>query len=221
MTSSPLLEARQVSKRFPLPGGGGEFRVLELVGRSGCGKSTLLRILAGLIPASEGEVCYRGRPVAGPCPGVAMVFQSFALLPWLDVLGNVELGLKARGMPPEARRDKALRNLLGRALPATHAAGGCPGRGEAGDRDGPGAPAADDPRDTDPCGTLRQGEPAFARVVLPRAPGAAFQPGRGPAPARHGDRLGALRRALWLRGRHQRAVHRTTLVGRPTIQGKS
>src|SRR3989442_14531396 len=143
MTSSPILEARQVSKRFPLPGGGGEFRVLELLGRSGCGKSTLLRILAGLIPASEGEVCDRGRPVAGPCPGVAMVFfQSFALLPWLDVLGNVELGLKARGMPPEARRDKALRNLLGRALPATHAAGGCPGRGEAGDRDGPGAPAA-------------------------------------------------------------------------------
>jgi len=124
MAASPLLEARQVSKRFPLPGGGRELAVLEkvdlaldegqivaLLGRSGCGKSTLLRILAGLIPATEGEVRYRGRLVTGPCPGVAMVFQSFALLPWLDVLGNVELGLKARGVPPEARRDKALRMI--------------------------------------------------------------------------------------------------------------
>jgi len=124
MTTGPLLEARRVSKRFPLPGGSGEFTVLEkvdlaldegqvvaLLGKSGSGKSTLLRILAGLIPASEGEVHYRGRPVTGPCAGVAMVFQSFALLPWLDVLGNVELGLKARGMPSEARRAKALRMI--------------------------------------------------------------------------------------------------------------
>jgi NitT/TauT family transport system ATP-binding protein len=124
MATGPLLEARRVSKRFPLPGGGGEFAVLDkvdlaldegqvvaLLGKSGSGKSTLLRILAGLIPASEGEVRYRGQPVTGPCAGVAMVFQSFALLPWLDVLGNVELGLKARGMPPEPRRDKALRMI--------------------------------------------------------------------------------------------------------------
>lgn len=124
MASAPLLEARQVSKRFPLPGGAGELRVLEkidlglsegqlvaLLGKSGSGKSTLLRILAGLIPPTEGEVRYRGRLVTGPCPGVAMVFQSFALLPWLDVLGNVELGLKARGVPPEVRRDKALRMI--------------------------------------------------------------------------------------------------------------
>jgi NitT/TauT family transport system ATP-binding protein len=124
MITPPLLEARQVSKRFPLPGGVREVTVLEkidlalhegeivaLLGKSGCGKSTLLRILAGLIPGSEGEVRYRGRPVAGPCPGVAMVFQSFALLPWLDVLGNVELGLKARGVPPTARRDTALRMI--------------------------------------------------------------------------------------------------------------
>ena len=124
MTTGPLLEARRVSKRFPLPAGSGEFTVLEkvdlaldegqvvaLLGKSGSGKSTLLRILAGLIPASEGEVHYRGRPVTGPCAGVAMVFQSFALLPWLDVLGNVELGLKARGMPSEARRAKALRMI--------------------------------------------------------------------------------------------------------------
>jgi NitT/TauT family transport system ATP-binding protein len=119
-----LLEARQVTKRFPRPDGGGEYTVLQavhlalrdgeivaLLGRSGSGKSTLLRILAGLLAPSAGEVRYRGRPVAGPCPGVAMVFQSFALLPWLDVLGNVELGLKARGVPPAARRETALRMI--------------------------------------------------------------------------------------------------------------
>jgi NitT/TauT family transport system ATP-binding protein len=120
--NAALLEGRQVTKRFPLPDGGGEYTVLHqvdlalgdgeilaLLGKSGSGKSTLLRILAGLIPPSQGEVRYRGRPVSGPCPGVAMVFQSFALLPWLDVLSNVELGLKARGVPPEARRQKALK----------------------------------------------------------------------------------------------------------------
>jgi NitT/TauT family transport system ATP-binding protein len=124
MTSPALLEARQLTKRFPLPGGIGEVTVLEkidlvlyegeivaLLGRSGSGKSTLLRILAGLIPPTEGEVRYRGNRVTGVCPGVAMVFQSFALLPWLDVLGNVELGLKARGMPADARREKALRMI--------------------------------------------------------------------------------------------------------------
>ena len=124
MSTTALLEARQVTKRYPLPGAAGEFTVLEkidlalhdgqivaLLGRSGCGKSTLLRILAGLIPASGGEVRYRGQVVTGPCPGVAMVFQSFALLPWLDVLGNVELGLKARGVPAEARRTTALRMI--------------------------------------------------------------------------------------------------------------
>lgn len=118
-----LLEARQVTKRFPSPGGrGGELTVLDrvnlrlaageivaLLGKSGCGKSTLLRVLAGLIPPSAGEIRYRGQPVRGPCPGVALVFQSFALLPWLDVLGNVELGLKARGVPPGERRARALR----------------------------------------------------------------------------------------------------------------
>ncbi|HWT80653.1 MAG TPA: nitrate/sulfonate/bicarbonate ABC transporter ATP-binding protein, partial [Candidatus Methylomirabilis sp.] len=119
-----LLEAVQVAKRFPLPEKGGEYTVLHgvnltlrdgeivaLLGKSGSGKSTLLRILAGLIPPSEGEVRYRGRPVTGPYAGGAMVFQSFALLPWLDVMGNVELGLKARGVSPEVRRDKALQMI--------------------------------------------------------------------------------------------------------------
>ena len=119
-----LLEAAQVSKRFPLPEKGGEYTVLHavdltlcegeivaLLGKSGSGKSTLLRILAGLVQPTQGEVRYCGRPVMGPCGGVAMVFQSFALLPWLDVLGNVELGLKARGVPPEVRREKALQMI--------------------------------------------------------------------------------------------------------------
>ncbi len=123
-SNSVLLEARQVSRRFPLPDGTGEYTVLQavdlglrdgevvaLLGKSGSGKSTLLRILAGLIPPNEGEVRYRGRPVTGPFPGVAMVFQTFALLPWLDVLGNVELGLQAQGVPPEVRRQKALQMI--------------------------------------------------------------------------------------------------------------
>ncbi len=121
---STLLEARQVTKRFRLPDADGEYTVLHqvdltvreeeivaLLGKSGSGKSTLLRILAGLMPPSAGEVRYRGRTLTGPCPGVAMVFQTFALLPWLDVLGNVELGLKARGVPPDVRRQKALQMI--------------------------------------------------------------------------------------------------------------
>lgn len=123
-SDAALLEARQVTKRFPLPGGHGELTVLDaidlalhegrivaLLGKSGSGKSTLLRILAGLLPPSTGRVWYRGQPVTGPCPGVAMVFQTFALLPWLDVLGNVELGLKARGVPFPLRRERALQMI--------------------------------------------------------------------------------------------------------------
>ncbi|HTX53383.1 MAG TPA: nitrate/sulfonate/bicarbonate ABC transporter ATP-binding protein [Candidatus Baltobacteraceae bacterium] len=119
-----LLEARRVTKRFPLPEGDGEYTVLHevdlvvredeivaLLGKSGSGKSTLLRILSGLMLPSTGEVRYRGNPLAGPCAGTAMVFQTFALLPWLDVLGNVELGLKAWGIPPDVRRPKALRMI--------------------------------------------------------------------------------------------------------------
>ncbi len=82
-----------------------EGEIVGLLGRSGCGKSTLLRIVSGLNRPSSGEVIYRGEKVAGPVDGVAMVFQSFALFPWLTVLANVELGLRAKGVPePEARR---------------------------------------------------------------------------------------------------------------------
>ncbi|MDR7446351.1 MAG: nitrate/sulfonate/bicarbonate ABC transporter ATP-binding protein [Armatimonadota bacterium] len=82
--------------------------ILAIVGPSGCGKSTLLRVLAGLLPPTQGEVRYRGETVRGPHPGIAMVFQTFALFPWMTVLENVELGLRARGVPPAERQRRAL-----------------------------------------------------------------------------------------------------------------
>lgn len=82
--------------------------IVALLGKSGSGKSTLLRIIAGLVPPSSGRVTYRGRPVTGPVAGIAMVFQSFALMPWLTVLENVELGLEAQGVGREERRRRAI-----------------------------------------------------------------------------------------------------------------
>ncbi len=82
--------------------------IVALLGRSGSGKSTLLRIISGLMPPSEGEVDIGGRAITGPADGLAMVFQSFALFPWLTVLENVELGLEAQGVPQEERRKRAL-----------------------------------------------------------------------------------------------------------------
>jgi NitT/TauT family transport system ATP-binding protein len=82
--------------------------IVALLGRSGSGKSTLLRIVSGLMPPSEGEIDIDGQPVKGPADGLAMVFQSFALFPWLTVQENVELGLEAQGVPPEERRKRAL-----------------------------------------------------------------------------------------------------------------
>ena len=84
-----------------------EGEIVALLGQSGSGKSTLLRIMAGLIPADGGDVRYRGQPLFGPAAGIAMVFQSFALFPWLTVQKNVELGLEARGVPPEEREKRA------------------------------------------------------------------------------------------------------------------
>jgi len=82
--------------------------IVALLGRSGSGKSTLLRIIAGLIKPSAGDVTYRGEPLKGPADGVAMVFQTFALFPWLTVLQNVEAGLEALGVEPKESRKRAL-----------------------------------------------------------------------------------------------------------------
>ena len=82
--------------------------IIALLGKSGSGKSTLLRIIAGLIAATDGKVMYHGQPITAPVDGLTMVFQHFALLPWLTVLQNVELGLEARGVVRQERRKRAL-----------------------------------------------------------------------------------------------------------------
>jgi NitT/TauT family transport system ATP-binding protein len=115
-----ILSAANLSKTFKTPEGK-DLRVLEnvdvelregefvaLLGRSGSGKSTLLRSLVGLIAPSAGQVRYRGRPLSGPVPGMAMVFQTFALFPWLTVQQNVELGLESQGVPKAERERRAL-----------------------------------------------------------------------------------------------------------------
>ena len=88
-----------------------EGEVVALLGKSGSGKSTLLRCIAGLISPSSGAVRFCGTPLNGTNPGTAMVFQSFALLPWLTVLQNVELGLEAKGVEPARRRQLAERAI--------------------------------------------------------------------------------------------------------------
>jgi len=115
-----VLEMRKVSKSFPRPSGGPlvaladidlELRngeILGLLGRSGSGKSTLLRTAGGLMTPTSGEVLYRGHRLSGPEEGIAVVFQTFALLPWLTVLENVELGLDALGLEPEEARRRAM-----------------------------------------------------------------------------------------------------------------
>ncbi|MEP9372135.1 nitrate/sulfonate/bicarbonate ABC transporter ATP-binding protein [Mesorhizobium sp. KR1-2] len=82
--------------------------IVGLLGRSGSGKSTLLRSIAGLINPTSGSITFEGKPVTGTPEGIAMVFQSFALFPWLTVLQNVELGLEARGIESTERRKRAL-----------------------------------------------------------------------------------------------------------------
>ncbi|MBN8873319.1 MAG: nitrate/sulfonate/bicarbonate ABC transporter ATP-binding protein [Rhodospirillales bacterium] len=84
-----------------------EGEIVALLGRSGSGKSTLLRIVSGLLRPTAGEVLWRGRRLDGPADGVAMVFQSFALFPWLTVQENVELGLEARGVARAERERRA------------------------------------------------------------------------------------------------------------------
>ena len=86
--------------------GAGE--IVAVLGKSGSGKSTFLRLVAGLTEPTGGAIKYRGAPVAGPVRGAGMVFQTFALFPWLTVLGNVELGLESQGVPAGERRERAL-----------------------------------------------------------------------------------------------------------------
>lgn len=88
-----------------------EGEIVTLLGKSGSGKSTLLRIIAGLVKPTAGNTYYRGKAINNPAPGIAMVFQSFALLPWLTVLENVELGLEALGVEPTERRRRALKAI--------------------------------------------------------------------------------------------------------------
>ncbi|HWY64423.1 MAG TPA: nitrate/sulfonate/bicarbonate ABC transporter ATP-binding protein [Rhizomicrobium sp.] len=115
-----LLNVEHVRRTFPR-GGGEELLVLDdvnlnlrageivgLLGRSGSGKSTLLRLIAGLARPQGGSLSYMGAPILGPTQGVAMVFQSFALFPWLTVLENVQLGLEALNLPPREMRERAL-----------------------------------------------------------------------------------------------------------------
>ncbi len=84
-----------------------EGEIVGLLGRSGSGKSTLLRIIAGLLRPTAGDVTWRGQPLTGPVSGIAMVFQSFALFPWLTVAENVELGLEAQGVARAEREKRA------------------------------------------------------------------------------------------------------------------
>ena len=118
--ATPLIDIANVCRSFP-KGSGKDVMVLEnvdltiksgeiagLLGRSGSGKSTLLRIIAGLIQPSAGKAQCRGSAIDGPPLGVAMVFQSFALFPWLTVLQNVELGLEAQKIERAERRSRAL-----------------------------------------------------------------------------------------------------------------
>jgi NitT/TauT family transport system ATP-binding protein len=122
--SQPLLMVRHVAKLFRSADGSSRVAVLDdidldiqpgevvaLLGRSGSGKSTLLRLMAGLIAPSEGRIERDGRPLRGVNRDVAIVFQSFALLPWLTVLENTAVGLEARGIGDKEVRRRALRAL--------------------------------------------------------------------------------------------------------------
>jgi len=121
--NSLLCEMKDIHHRFVLPNGNqvtvlkdvnlSIFReeVVALLGPSGCGKSTLLRILAGLIRPTTGQVLYHGMPLKGVNPGISIVFQNFAIYPWMTVLENVEIVLKAKGLPRDEIKqlaDKAI-----------------------------------------------------------------------------------------------------------------
>jgi NitT/TauT family transport system ATP-binding protein len=118
-----VIEARAITKSFSQPDGGkieviaatnlrvDSGTITALLGPSGSGKSTLLRMLCGLSQPSSGQVLWHGKPIAESKPKVSLVFQAFALFPWLTVLGNVEAPLEALGMGEIDRRKRALKAL--------------------------------------------------------------------------------------------------------------
>ncbi|MES1147513.1 MAG: nitrate/sulfonate/bicarbonate ABC transporter ATP-binding protein, partial [bacterium] len=119
--SALLLQIDRLTKSYPTPESGGVFTVLEgidlriesgeivaILGRSGSGKSTLLRSIAGLVKPTSGSVISAGRTVNGPNPDVSLVFQTFALLPWLSVQQNVEVGLQSHDITDRERRKRSI-----------------------------------------------------------------------------------------------------------------
>ncbi len=118
--SAALLDIHELRQSFPRADGGEHLvldgvnlalqqgQIVGLLGRTGSGKSTLLRLIAGLARPAGGSITYLGEAVNAPAPGIAMVFQSFALFPWLTVLENVQLGLEALGLPEAEIRKRAL-----------------------------------------------------------------------------------------------------------------
>lgn len=121
--SEPIIQARGLEKAYVQPDGNRiqvvapvdlaiePGKIVALLGPSGCGKSTLLRMLSGLSKPTSGELLWHGQPLDGQAPNVAIVFQSFALFPWLTVLENVEAPLEARGTGAVERRKRALKML--------------------------------------------------------------------------------------------------------------
>ncbi|MGP0018695.1 MAG: nitrate/sulfonate/bicarbonate ABC transporter ATP-binding protein [Candidatus Sulfotelmatobacter sp.] len=122
-SNEPIIEAVGVEKSYPQADGTRiqvvgltnlaiePGKIVALLGPSGCGKSTLLRMLTGLAQPTSGTLLWHGKPLDGQMPNVAIVFQSFALFPWLTVLENVEAPLEAKGVPAVERHKRALRTL--------------------------------------------------------------------------------------------------------------
>src|SRR3990172_2315485 len=140
-SNSLLCELKNISHIYVLPNGNpvtvlkdinlSVFReeIVALLGPSGCGKSTLLRILAGLIRPTTGQVLYHGMPLKGVNPGISIVFQNFAIYPWMTVLENVEIVLKAKGTPrDDVKRlsDKSIRLVWDLRVMKRHIPENCP-----------------------------------------------------------------------------------------------